>query len=89
MKRYITDMPYIVGQYNLLLVSKIMEPTWYKIKRPCHSPNTWFADILPNSCFVKFVLRFYFQQEYYLQSFMRRGGGDFTNHFARRVYFCN
>ncbi len=31
---YITVMPYIAGQYNVLLVEKIEGPTWYKIKRP-------------------------------------------------------
>ncbi len=56
---YITDMPYIAGQYNSLLVEKIEGPTWYKIKRPCPLHTCGFDDIFPNSCFTKFVLRFY------------------------------
>ncbi len=28
---YITDMPYIAGQYIFLLVEKIEGPTWHKI----------------------------------------------------------
>ncbi len=29
---YITDMPYIAGQYNFVLVEKTEGLTWYKIK---------------------------------------------------------
>ncbi len=63
------------GSEQFLLVEKIEGPTLCKIKLPWPLHTSGFVDIFPNSCLAKVVLRFYFQQEYYLQCSVGGGGG--------------